>query len=66
MLDNIKKRGRDFEQDIEANYLHKINKGYMEFIRGQASDKIKIIDISDLDFVNNRKDYLFILNKIIN
>ena len=29
LLDNIKKRGRDFEQDIEANYLHKINKGYM-------------------------------------
>jgi len=66
LLDNIKKRGRDFEQDIEANYLHKINKGYMEFIRGQASDKIKIIDISDLDFVNSRKDYLFILDKIIN
>ena len=66
LLDNIKKRGRDFEQDIEANYLHKINKGYMEFIRGQASDKIKIIDISDLDFVKNRKDYLFILDKIIN
>ena len=66
LLDNIKKRGRDFEQDIEANYLHKINKGYMEFIRGQASDKIKIIDISNLDFVKNRKDYLFILDKIIN
>jgi hypothetical protein len=38
----------------------------MEFIRGQASDKIKIIDISNLDFVKNRKDYLFILDKIIN
>ena len=66
LLENIKKRGRDFEQEIEPNYLHKINKGYMEFIRSQASDKIKIINISDLDFVNNRKDYLFILDKIIN
>ena len=66
LLENIKKRGRDFEQEIEPNYLYKINKGYMEFIRSQASDKIKIIDISDLDFVNNRKDYLCILDKIIN
>ena len=64
LLDNIKKRGRDFEQDIEENYLQKINEGYMEFIRSQASDKIKIIDISNLDFVNNREDYLSILKEI--
>ena len=66
LLENIKNRGRDFEQKIEANYLQKINEGYMEFIRNQHSDKIKIIDISEMDFVNNRKDYLSILNKIIN
>ena len=64
LLENIKKRGRDFEQEIEANYLQKINEGYIEFIRSQASDKIKIIDISNLDFVNNREDYLFILKEI--
>ena len=64
LLENIKKRGRDFEQDIEANYLQKINEGYIEFIRSQASDKIKIIDISNLDFVNNREDYLSILKEI--
>ncbi len=64
LLENIKKRGRDFEQEIEANYLQKINEGYIEFIRSQASDKIKIIDISNLDFVNNREDYLSILKEI--
>ena len=64
LLENIKKRGRDFEQEIEASYLQKINEGYIEFIRSQASDKIKIIDISNLDFVNNREDYLSILKEI--
>ncbi len=65
LLENIKNRGRDFEQKIEANYLQKINEGYMEFIRNQHSDTIKIIDISEMDFVNNRKDYLQVLKEII-
>ena len=64
LLENIKKRGREFEQEIEANYLQKINDGYMEFIRNQHTDKIKIIDISNMDFVNKREDYISVLNKI--
>ena len=47
LLQNIKNRGRDFEQEIEASYLQKINEGYMEFIKNQHSDTIKIIDISE-------------------
>ena len=66
LLENIKHRGRDFEQEIEANYLQKINEGYMEFIRNQHSDKIKIIDISEMDFVNKREDYISILKEILN
>ncbi len=65
LLENIKNRGRDFEQKIEAEYLQKINNGYMEFIRNQQNDKIKIIDISELDFVNNRKDYVLILKNVL-
>ncbi len=66
LLQNIKNRGRDFEQEIEASYLQKINEGYMEFIRNQHSDTIKIIDISEMDFVNNRADYIQVLKEIIN
>ncbi len=66
LLKNIKNRGRDYEQEIEASYLQKINKGYMEYIKGQYSDRIKIIDISEIDFVNNREDYLSVLKQIIN
>ena len=65
LLQNIKNRGRDFEQEIEATYLQKINKGYMEFIKSQHNDNIKIIDISEMDFVNNREDYLTVLKEIL-
>lgn len=64
LQENIKKRGRDYEQNIEDNYLEKINSGYLEFLKNQTDIKVKIIDISDLDFVKNRVDYLWLLNQI--
>lgn len=65
LLENIKKRGRAYEKSIKASYLKKINEGYLEFIKNQHSDNIKIIDISNMDFVANRKDYLAILTEIM-
>ena len=64
LLENIKKRGRDYEQNIEANYLQKIHDGYSNFIKTQQDLNILIIDVSELDFVNRKKDYKFIINKI--
>ncbi len=61
---NIKKRGRDYEQNIEDDYLEKINSGYLEFLKNQTDIKVKIIDISDIDFIKNRADYLWLLNQI--
>lgn len=61
---NIKKRGRDYEQNIEDDYLEKINAGYLEFLKNQTELNVKIIDISHKDFVNNRADYLWVLEQI--
>lgn len=64
LLENIKVRGRAFEQKIVPGYLEKINGSYMNFIKKQPELNVKIIDISALDFVNNRKDYLEVLREI--
>lgn len=64
LQENIKKRGRDYEQDIESDYLEKINSGYLEFLKNQTEMNVKIIDISDKDFVKNREDYLWVLDAI--
>ncbi|MGB5417939.1 2-amino-4-hydroxy-6-hydroxymethyldihydropteridine diphosphokinase [Algibacter sp.] len=61
---NIKKRGRDYEQNIADDYLEKINSGYLDFLKTQKDFNVKIIDVSDRDFVENRKDYLWILSEI--
>lgn len=65
LQENIKKRGRDYEQNIEDNYLEKINTGYLEFLKTQNDFNVKIIDVSDRDFVENRADYLWVLREII-
>lgn len=66
LLKNIKKRGRDYEQDISPDYLNKIHNGYSNFIKTQQDLNTLIIDVSDLDFVNNSSDYQLIIDKINN
>ena len=65
LLENIKKRGRDYEQNIEASYLQKIHVGYTNFIKTEQDLNTLVIDVSELDFVNNHDDYREVL-KIIN
>ena len=64
LMKNIKKRGRDYEQNIDPDYLEKINSGYLEFLKTQQNFNVKIIDISNKDFIEHRSDYLWLLNEI--
>ncbi len=64
LQENIKKRGRNYEQNIANDYLEKINTGYLDFLKSQPDFNVKIIDISDKDFVANREDYLHVLDAI--
>jgi len=64
LLENIKKRGRTYEQDISENYLIDINKGYLNMIKNRRQENIKILDISEMDFVENRVDYLKLLKEL--
>ena len=65
LIENIQKRGRKYEKGISPDYLQKINDGYFEFIKTQPQEKVKIIDISNLDFVKDRADYLSVLRQLL-
>lgn len=64
LLENIKNRGRSYEQQIQDNYLEKINQGYLEYMKTKPDLNILIIDVSNKDFVENQSDYIAILNEI--
>jgi len=65
LLQNIKKRGRTYEENIQAAYLDSINQSYSEFIKTLPQVNVLIIDVSKKDFVENHQDYLEVL-KLIN
>jgi deoxyadenosine/deoxycytidine kinase len=57
LLENIKSRGRAYEQNIQFEYLKEVQDGYFGFFKTQTEMKILVIDTSNLDFVNNPADY---------
>ncbi|MBE0422327.1 MAG: 2-amino-4-hydroxy-6-hydroxymethyldihydropteridine diphosphokinase [Lutibacter sp.] len=57
LIKNIKKRGREYEQNIAPDYLDKIHQGYSSFIKTEENLKTLIIDVSQKDFLNNPDEY---------
>jgi len=61
-LENIHKRGREYEQDITAGYLQKVQNGYYEYIRTESAIPILIIDVEKIDFLSNQVHYDMIVH----
>ena len=64
LLANIKKRGRSYERTIDAEYLDRLRQGYQEFKRSHPDWNIVEIDLSELDFVTNDRDYHEVINRL--
>ena len=64
LQENIKKRGRTFEQNITDDYLIKIQTGYFDFIKQVDDLRVLIIDVNNIDFANNPKHYKQIVDII--
>ena len=64
LLEQIKKRGRDYEQGIDMEYLEKINRGYLDYLKTYPKENQLVIDVSELDFVASKSDYEVVLERI--
>ena len=58
---NISKRGRDYESQISDDYLRQIHKGYFNFLNQQNKFPVLILNLSDIDFVAQKEDFMKIL-----
>lgn len=58
LQENIKKRGRDFEQEITDEYLQNIQNRYLDYLRKQNHFPVLLLDISKVDFKEDKKVYL--------
>ena len=57
VIQQIKHRGREYEQEISADYLLKIQTAYLEYFKVETDIPILILDVEDVDFVNNKEHY---------
>ncbi len=57
LLQNIAKRGREYEKDIAPDYLRNIQEGYMNYFKHYEKVPIVIVEAHNLDFVKNIEDY---------
>jgi deoxyadenosine/deoxycytidine kinase len=64
LVENIQKRGRDYEQTMPLDYLKNLNERYEDFIFNKYQGKRLIIDVDDLDFQHIPEHFAGIVDKI--
>ena len=57
LLVNIRNRGREYEQDIQSDYLLALQKAYFSYFRTIADLPILILDLQDLAFWHDPQGY---------
>ncbi|MDQ1151315.1 MULTISPECIES: deoxynucleoside kinase [Sphingobacterium] len=64
LVNNIQKRGRDYESAIRLDYLSKLNDKYDKWINNYKEGKVMVLDKDNLDFTKNPEDLGGIIQKI--
>ncbi|MBQ8046979.1 MAG: deoxynucleoside kinase [Prevotella sp.] len=64
LVENIQKRGRGYEQAIPLEYLSNLNDRYEDFIYNKYKGRVMTVEVDDVDFLGNPKDFAAIVDKI--
>jgi len=63
LVEQIQKRGRDYEESIRLDYLKLLNERYEAWIEKYDLGKLLIINVDDSDF-NNPEDLSVVIDKV--
>ncbi|MGN6178573.1 MAG: deoxynucleoside kinase [Mucilaginibacter sp.] len=64
LVNNIQRRGREYETGIRLDYLSKLNEKYQKWISGYKLGKLLVIDKDVVDFANNTEDMATVIQMI--
>ena len=64
LVHNIQKRGRNCEQAIQLEYLKGLNELYEDFIYKKYRGKVLTVEVDNIDYQHNPKDFKEITDKI--
>jgi deoxyadenosine/deoxycytidine kinase len=63
LVNQIQKRGREYEDSIRLDYLRRLNERYEAWI-STYKNRLLIIDVDNLNFADKPEDLGFVINKI--
>ncbi|MBI1823467.1 MAG: deoxynucleoside kinase [Nitrospirae bacterium] len=64
LFQRIKKRGREFEKEIEEDYLNLLIENYNQFFFNYGDSPLLIIQTNDIDFVQSRPEMEDLIKQI--
>ena len=64
LMENINKRGRTYEKDIDWEYLSQLNDVYNQYFLRYDKGNLLVINTNNIDFVDNKKDLKQILDVV--
>ncbi len=64
LVNQIQKRGREYENSIRLDYLKQLNDLYEKWIGSYDLGKLLIVSVDDIDFTTNPEDLSHIIDKI--
>jgi deoxyadenosine/deoxycytidine kinase len=65
LMTNIRSRGRSYEENMSSDYIRDLNEAYNYFFFRYKSCPLLIVKSTDIDFVNNEKDFEDLLEQIL-
>jgi len=65
LMTNIRSRGRRYEENMSVDYIRDLNEAYNYFFFRYKSSPLLIVKSTDIDFVNNEKDFEDLLEQIL-
>lgn len=64
LVDQIQKRGRDYEENIRLDYLKRLNAYYDKWIADYKDGPLLVVEVDNMDFAENEEDFAKIISKI--
>ncbi len=64
LVEQIQKRGREYEESLRLDYLNRLNDLYNNWADNYKDGRMLIIDIDDLNFKDNKEDLALVINKV--
>jgi deoxyadenosine/deoxycytidine kinase len=64
LVNQIQKRGREYENSIRLDYLKQLNDRYEKWISGYKLGKLLVVNVDDIDFTSRPEDLSYVIDRI--